>query len=508
MSLIKRNIIANFIGNFWSAGMSFLFIPLYIHFLGIEAYGLIGVYVIIQTISSMLDMGIGTTINREMARSSVYPDKTRKMRDLLRTLEIIYWVIGFIIAVIIFLAAPYIAHKWVHGKQMPPVLIERMVIFMGIACALQTISGFYSGGLLGLQRQVLLNGINIFTSTLRSAGVIIVLMFLSTTIQAFFIWQIIVSFLQVYILLYSLWHSIPKNNLKAVFNPGLLKEIWHFSIGISGISIISLVLTQIDKIVLSRLLPLDLFGYYVLASTVAMGLCRFISPVSTAIYPRLAQLVVLNDQNKLSLFYHKFSQLMSVLILPCTIIVAFFSKEILFLWKQDPVTIQYAYKLLSILILGTAINGLMNIPYGLQLAFGWTKLTFYMDLIAMLILVPLIYFLVSFFGPAGAAFAWLIINTFCLFVGINIMHSRLLKDEKWHWWLNDVIKPLISIILVVFIGKFFININLSYLEILIYLVCLFFLSVFVSIAACSQLKNKIFGNLRFIYRMNPVLEEE
>ena len=40
MTTVKRNILANVAGHGWNALMSLLFIPVYIHFMGIEAYGL------------------------------------------------------------------------------------------------------------------------------------------------------------------------------------------------------------------------------------------------------------------------------------------------------------------------------------------------------------------------------------------------------------------------------------------------------------------------------------
>jgi hypothetical protein len=44
MSLIKQNIIANFGGKAWQALMSLAFVPLYIKFMVIESYGLIGIF--------------------------------------------------------------------------------------------------------------------------------------------------------------------------------------------------------------------------------------------------------------------------------------------------------------------------------------------------------------------------------------------------------------------------------------------------------------------------------
>jgi hypothetical protein len=45
--------------------MSLAFVPLYIKYLGIEAYGLIGIFVMLQAWLTLLDMG---ALGREMAR--------------------------------------------------------------------------------------------------------------------------------------------------------------------------------------------------------------------------------------------------------------------------------------------------------------------------------------------------------------------------------------------------------------------------------------------------------
>ena len=91
MSTVKRNIAANFIGRAWSMILAVVFIPLYLKFLGIEAYGLVGFFAALQSIFGIMDFGIGMTLNREMARLSAVEGKEQERRDLLRTLELIYW---------------------------------------------------------------------------------------------------------------------------------------------------------------------------------------------------------------------------------------------------------------------------------------------------------------------------------------------------------------------------------------------------------------------------------
>ncbi len=48
--------------------MGFLFVPLYIKFIGIEAYGLIGLFFVMQALFAVMDMGLSATASREIAR--------------------------------------------------------------------------------------------------------------------------------------------------------------------------------------------------------------------------------------------------------------------------------------------------------------------------------------------------------------------------------------------------------------------------------------------------------
>jgi O-antigen/teichoic acid export membrane protein len=65
---LKKNLIANYLGQAWRALVGLAFIPLYIRYLGIEAYGLIGIFAILQAWLALLDLGLRPALGREMAR--------------------------------------------------------------------------------------------------------------------------------------------------------------------------------------------------------------------------------------------------------------------------------------------------------------------------------------------------------------------------------------------------------------------------------------------------------
>ena len=441
MSVIKRNIAANFGGSVWTGLMGLIFVPSYIRFLGIEAYGLMGIFATLLAIFGLLDMGLGATMTREMARLAVHEEKAQDMRDLVRTLEIPYWAVGLLVSVIVIMLSPFIAYRWLNAENLAPKSVETAIMIMGLAIAFEWPISLYSGGLMGLQRQVLLNSIASVMATIRGVGAVLILWRVSPTIEAFFLWQIVVSVTHAVLMAFSLWRSLPNASESPRFRYQLLRNIWRFAAGMTGISVLVTILMQLDKVILSRMLSLQIFGYYTLASVVAVTLYRFSGPVFSATYPRLTNLVALGATEEITSLYHASAQLVSVAVLPAALVVALFSQEILLLWTRSPVTAGHTHLLVCILVAGTAINGVLNIPYALQLAYGWTRLAFLGNLVSVLLLVPLMIALTKRYGAVGAASVWVILNVGYILASIPIMHRRFLPAEKWRWYSIDVGLP-------------------------------------------------------------------
>ena len=448
MSLVKKNIVANLIGSGWVGLVSLASIPLYIHFLGLEAYGLVGFYLSLQALFIVLDIGLTATVSRELARLSILPNTDREVRNLVRTLEIVYWCIAIVIAAITTQLAPWIATKWLSTSELSIEDVELAVVLIGLMIALRMPFGFYSGGLLGLQHQVLLNFIRILVETLKHGGGVLVLWLVSSSIISLFIWHLVIAVLGTALVIAMLWRKLPRGKF-ARFDIGLLRGIWRFAVGISGVSILGAILTQADKIVLSTMLPLGVFAYYVLASTAAMSLNLIITPVFSAIYPRLTELVANNDEALVQSLYHKSCQFMTVLVMPIAMVIGFFSEDLLRLWTQDNSVAIEAAPILSLLIIGTAFNGMMNIPYALQLAHGWTRLVLYMNTIAIVVLLPILIIIVPVYGVMGGAVVWLSLNTGYIIFGLYFMHRRLLCGELRNWFVNDFCLPGIAALVIV-----------------------------------------------------------
>ena len=243
------------------------------------------------------------------------------------------------------------------------------------------------------------------------------------------------------------------------------------------------------------MLSLEMFGYYTLAGVIAMSPLRFSGPIFSSIYPRFTQLAALHDQQKLKELYHKGCQFMAVLILPFAVVVAFFSNEIILLWSQSQITTEKTYLLVSILICGTALNVLMHLPHAMQLAFGWTKLLFYKNLLYVIILVPLIIYMTIHYGAIGAASVWLLLNVGSVLFEIPIMHRRLLPEEKWHWYLQDVLIPLGTAVLIAGLGKLVMGNTMTQFMTLIYLIIISAFTLGITAVATSATRSWVLERL-------------
>jgi len=428
--------------------MSLAFIPLYIKFLGIEAYGLIGFFVTLLGLFGVLDLGLSSTINRELARYSARQGDHQTMRDIVRTLEIIYLAIAVLIGVIVLSLSNFISHKWINAENLSIETVERSVVLLGVAIAFQWPLSFYTSGLTGLQRQVASNVLTCGLATIRGLGAALILWRVSPTIEAFFVWQIFVSLLGTSAMALTLWRSLPAGCRRSRFDFRLLYSVRRFAAGVMGASVTWVILSQLDKVLLSALLPLKIFGYYMLAVMASSVLGYLFGPVYTALFPRFSQLVELNDKEGLIRIYHRACQLTSIIILPVASTLAVFSYEIMSLWTGDSVIAGNTHILVTLLVIGTALHGLTHLPYALQLAYGWSSLCFYFNVVAALLLIPLLFFMVHYYQAIGAAIVWVTLNAGYVFFDIMIMHRRLLKGQQWKWYLEDVGRPLSAILVV------------------------------------------------------------
>lgn len=451
---LKRNVIANYLGQGWSGLIGLAFVPLYIEYLGIEAYGLIGIFVLLQAWLALLDMGMSPTLNREVARQAAGANSAESLRDLVHTFEIISIGLAFLIVLALAATSNWVAKDWLNSKGLSEVVVSQALSIMGLVAALRFVEGLYRGAMLGLQMHVWLNVVTSIMATIRAVGAVLVLVWIAPSIQAFFWWQVFVSGVTLTVFYFGVHRHLPRSARPAAFSLTAISSAWRFAAGLFATTFLALMLTQIDKVLLSRLLSLEAFGVYMFAAAVAGVLFQLIGPIAQSYYPKLTELTTSGDESALSAAYHQGAQLMTIMLVPAGLLLIAFGEPVLYAWTGDKQLAGNAAVIVAILSMGTILNGWMHIPYMLQLASGWSSFAVWANLVAAIILVPAIFWVTPRYGPIGAAWVWVTVNAGYVLIAMHFMHARLLPKEKMMWYVHDLAAPTLSAGVVVGISFF------------------------------------------------------
>ena len=178
------------------------------------------------------------------------------------------------------------------------------------------------------------------------------------------------------------------------------------------------------------------------------------------------------------------------------ILVALFAPEILAIWTRNPIAVANTHLLVSLLIIGTALNGLMNLPYALQLANGWTSLAFYTNVISIIVLIPLLIIATSSYGALGAAGVWIALNSGYVLISLQIMHRRLLKGEQWRWYFEDVGLPMVAAFTMIGVGRLLVHHQMSLPIILFGILVVFAMALAGAARAAPQIRIWLFDKIK------------
>lgn len=444
MSRLKRNLIANLTAKIIIAVAGLAFIPLYIRFLGIEQYAIVALLPSLNALSTILDFGISPAVNRELARLSAQSGSGQAMRDLVRTFEVLAWTIAAALAVIIAILIPFLIARWGHDGQFSEDRIQYIAYLMGVVVALGWPLSFYNGAVTGLQRQVALSAVNGAAAVLRGAGAVVVLWLISPTMEAFLIWQAIVALALPLIVGAVLRGYLPTASGRSRFTLQPIRQLWRLAAGMSGTGIILVASEHLDKLILSQILPLDVFGYYMLAALVASKLGIVMEPIMNSLFPRLSQLASTASMDALRETYRAGVQISAVAVFPMVMILVFFGQPIMTLWTMNPVYGKEAAALVAILIVGYGFFSIIDITMALDWALGRTKLIFWPKLTGLVVSLPLLYIAAKTYGAIGAALVWPIVNGSVFLVAVPLVHILWKESKARHWYLQSLLPPLLA----------------------------------------------------------------
>ncbi len=445
---LKRNIFANSLSQFYVALVSIITVPLYVQYMGAEAYGLIGFFSVLQAWFSLLDMGLTPTISRETARFRGGVTDVLTYRRIVRALEGVFLFVSLAGGLAMLAASTYIAGDWLRVSQLPGSEVQTAVQLMAVIIATRWMCSLYRGCISGEEKLVWLSWFNSIIATARFIGVLPLLVFVGTTPTVFFTFQLFVSFIELLGLTsyaYRLYPTIPSGqHVPWDWRP--LKPLLTFSLSIAFTSSVWVIVTQTDKLVLSKILPLAEYGNFTLAVLMASGVMVITAPVSGALLPRMAKMEAEGNHVGLIRLYRQATQFISVVAGAISATLAFYAEPILWAWTGDRQLASQAAPVLLLYALGNGVLAVAAFPYYLQYAKGDMRLHLIGNALFIVFLIPLIIWSASHYGAIGAGYVWLALNLLSFVAWLPLVHNKFEPGLNRKWYGRDVFPMMISAI--------------------------------------------------------------
>jgi len=491
--MLKKNIIANYIGRFYSIIIGIVVLPIYLNYLGAESYGMIGFFTMLMSLMMLLDMGLSQVLSRETARLKDKAIGLVELKLTLRSVESIMFLFSIFVFISVFISASWMAENWLQIQVLPFETVTLSIQLIGFILILQWYVSLYSSLVLGFEQQVWLNVYKMIMSTIRFVGGLTLVIYITTDIFYYFLYQGLVGVLELFILKYKVYSNLPSNNVFLKPSLPALKKIAPFALGIAYTSGIWIVYTQLDKLLLSHYIPLNEYGYFTLVVLVSSAIMQFSAPLTQAMLPRMTALLSNGKEKEMLQLYRNGTKYMSVIIFSIVGMISVYSYELLYSWTGDVEASVWASPILLWYTLGNGIFAISAFQYYLQFTHGNLKYHIIFNTYFPLPVLPMVFYAVSNYGALGSGVIWFFVQLLSFLLWTPFIHSKFAKGIHRDWILKDIVPSLLVTMGVLSLFKY-IDIDFStYSRFMTFssLVGLGMLLIFLNSMTIPRVRNKI-----------------
>jgi O-antigen/teichoic acid export membrane protein len=436
---VVRNTALSYAGQAYAMLVGILIMPFYLGHLGAEAYGLIGFFAVMQAWLQLLDAGLSPSLVRAVAHQQGLPLSQRNTGHLLRSFELLFLPLAGLCCAAIAAASPWLAEQWLKARTLPTQTLVDCISLMGLIIALRLYATLYKSGLQGLEQHAWLNSANVVIATLRYFGGLLLVSQISQQPRDFFQFQVAVGLLEALIFAVRAYQQMPAPYALSGFAWQLVKPILPFAASLSLTSILWIVLTQLDKVLLSERLPLDHYGYFALVALISTGIMMLSNPLVQTLLPRLTVLIAEGRQAEMQQLFLSANRFVCTLLIPLAALIATHGQAVIYAWSGDLDAALWSRSILPWYALGSVIMAISAFQFYLQYAHGRIQLHVWYSLASAVITVPVMFFAIAYQGAYGAALAWFALRALSFAIWPSIVHQRLAPDIQGPW-LRDLLR--------------------------------------------------------------------
>jgi len=448
---LNKNILANFTGAAVTTLLTLFVVPFYLKNLGPDAFGLIGVSTMIQGWIMLLNLAPVT--GRQAAQAHIGAVQWAQTVRFFRTIDWLLIGISVLISALIFTSRHWLAVHWLGKSNLGADTIAISIVLLVVMTLIRLASSVNRGIIANLEEQIWLN-INLVIFTILRFAVSIPIVHAWPDVTTLFYWWLFVAILEYVSIQVKVAQLVPVKMPAFVFDVAELGKHGKMAATIALTSSIWVVITNLDKLLLSGMLSLASYGYFNVATLLAGGVLSLTQPISQAFQPRLTKAFVSGGLIEVCEELRRCTRWVTLLILPVGAVIFAMPEPVLYLWTRDHNVAENAASILRGYVLGSTLLAVSSILYIYQIAIGNVRWHLRGNLLFAVLLFPTLPIVVKYGGAEGAAWLWAGFNLLLFLFWNAILLKKLARPLYPVWLIVDAIYPMIVSFGIAFCAEF------------------------------------------------------
>jgi O-antigen/teichoic acid export membrane protein len=432
---VRHNLLANLVGSAVTGAVGLVMVPVFFRVLGQEAYGLIGLYFLLQAWMPVIDAGITPTFSRIVAWERGHGADLKHVRYVLGLAEVPLATAALALCMTFWASSDWIARHWLSSTQIAAPVIGDCLVLMAAALAARLLSGFYRAGLMALERQVEANALFTIVTVLRTVGALCYTVAVHGGIVEFFIAQVAVGVFELGLFRWRLLLRVGAERVPLT-RAELTGHI-RFALGVAGLSLIWVLASQVDKLVLSKFMPLAQYGLYSLGVHLATVIVLANAPIQQAVLPRMTRLVASGNTITLQQLYGLATAVSISISVGLTSGLAYSLASLSSLLRIDQADATAVARIAVWYAAGNLVVGQLGLCYVLQNATGKLRLHALGSLVLVAVQVPVMILIARSGNAELTAAVYTGVNAIFLLAWLPLAHARFLPGGHWRWLRED-----------------------------------------------------------------------
>lgn len=414
-SMIARNTLLNLIGQALPLLVGVVTIPLVVHGLGTDRFGLLSLAWVVLGYFTIFDLGLGRATTKYVAEA-LGKGESDQVPEIIWTAVTFQAALGFIGAIVLFGITDLLVERVLNIP--PELVVEAKDTFhlLALSIPLVLVSSSFSGVLEAAQRFDLVNAVRIPSSILTFILPLVGL-YLGFGLPGIVVLILLARLGTLIALAWMDFRIVPDLRGHSV-SLARFSSLFSFGGWVMISSIVGPFLVYLDRFLIGSLLTMAAVAYYTAPYEMITRLWIVSASLSMTLFPAFSALDGVRDRERLSIFFAR--SIKYVLLISGTIIVLIvvYAEQILQIWLGGDFAAE-STAAMQVLALGVLINSLAQTPFALLQGVGRPDLPAKFHLIELPIYVGIAWILIGEFGIAGAAGAWTVrvaLDTVLLFM--------------------------------------------------------------------------------------------